>query len=1739
MRETIFSRFWKSIVTVFRSPLGRRQIITTFMVVLLPVILLSAVIYVRNRNQAQDNSLDTLNALAAAQQTSVTSYVENLQKTFALAASSAELRESTLVLVESPRSTFFIRQVNDILEVYGGPGRSFDSIGVYSLDGQLLAGVGNDNFENPAELQEVDTFISAVSGISVSPPFFDADDEARAELYVAIPVLDELSDTRAILLGVADLTDLNILLRENLGLGESEHIFLVSREGYFLTDAHDQLVAEQTAPAISTAIEHVLEGESGSSRYLSHAGVDVLGAYHWIPEIQAAVIAEVDAEEVLPTPQELIQSVLPVTGISLAVAFAVAIFATMTVVRPVMTLTNTAKRIAAGNFGERVPRIGAGEMNTLAETFNQMSAEIQGLVENLEVRVIERTKDLEATLEVGRITTTLFGQAELLTQTAEFIRERFGLYYVQIYLLDEAKRYAVLRAGTGDAGRMLLDRGHRLNLNETSIVAQTVQLLRPVLVVDTLDSTIHKPNPLLPDTRSEVAIPLLVQNELLGVLDMQSTSPGKFNYDNLPAFQAMATQVAGVIRGARALEETRAAVERMNLMNRRLTEAGWQSYMYQLDQQGRVGYQYNLESPRPLPPNVSLVSDEQVDTNKQVKQPIHVRGQKIGALLIEEDHPRDWGEEEIRLIEDVADTVARTLDQMRAFDETQSALNEVALRAIELQTVAELSTEISSTLEIDKLVKNVSDLVKQRFNLYHAHIYLLDEDGDLLVLAGGAGEAGDQMVEFGHAIPAASEYSIVAQAARSRSAVVVNDITEATTFLPNPLLPQTHAEMAIPIMVGNQLLGVLDVQSETVGRFTEKDMQIQSTLANQIAVAVQNARQFAVTQRQLRDLSIGSQISDLIRHGGEQEDLLEKILEKLCEAFEAENAFMSVFSHEKQQWNGLVGVGSGMSTHLAKTFVEPADCYPHAYQAITAGRVITVEDASTYADFPPEFLDAGVKSVMTLPLVAEQEALGVIFLNYTTKARRFTRDETELARSLANLIAVSVERARAEEALRESENRFRSLVSNVPGTIYRALYDEHWTMKFLSDSVTNLTGYPAADFIDNGVRSYSSLILNEDIELVTRTITEAVLAGSPYSVEYRICHTDGSLRWVLEQGQATFDEDGKILWLDGALIDVTERKRSEEEIRRRAIELQTVAEVSTQATSLLDVDSMVNDVSNLTKERFGLYHAHIYLLDEGRRSLVLAGGAGNVGRQMVDLGHAISQDSPFSIVAQAARSRSAVISNDVSLTPNFLPNPLLPFTQSELAIPLIASDQLIGVLDVQADVRDRFVETDVQVMTTLANQIATAIQNARTFHEVEEAEKEIRRRAVEMETVAEVSAQASTSLDVTRLLQSVSDLTKERFGLYHAHIYLMDADEDVLVLAAGAGEVGSQMVEQGHAITVDNPNSIVATAARERRGVVANDVARNPTFLPNPFLPYTRSEMALPMIVGDELIGVLDVQAEYTNRFTDEDVRVQSTLASQVAVAVQNARLYAEQVQTAEQLREVDRLKSEFLASMSHELRTPLNSIIGYAEVILDGIDGPISEDMEEDVSAIYSSGKLLLSLINDILDLAKIESNQLELDLGPLELGPFLSEIVESSRILVKDKQVDLVLEFDPQLDTIVADRIRLQQIMNNLISNAVKFTEQGQISVCASRQDGITLFKVVDTGMGIPADKLDLIFERFRQADQSSTRRAGGTGLGLAITRQLIEMHGGKIWVESQIGRGSTFAFTVPVNLTPKHKE
>jgi signal transduction histidine kinase len=456
---------------------------------------------------------------------------------------------------------------------------------------------------------------------------------------------------------------------------------------------------------------------------------------------------------------------------------------------------------------------------------------------------------------------------------------------------------------------------------------------------------------------------------------------------------------------------------------------------------------------------------------------------------------------------------------------------------------------------------------------------------------------------------------------------------------------------------------------------------------------------------------------------------------------------------------------------------------------------------------------------------------------------------------------------------------------------------------------------------------------------------------------------------------------------------------------------------------------------------------------------------------------------------------------------------------------LMVRDQAIGELEVGGDTHT---EADTELIAAVANQLSTYIENLRLFEQNEE-------RAHEMETVAELSATTSTLLDPDRLLQTIVDLTKERFGVYHAHIYLANESRQTLVLAAGAGEVGRELVAQKHAIAVDAEKSLVARSARERQAVIVNDVRADPAFLPNPLLPDTGSEMAVPLIVGDKVLGVFDVQSDRVNGFSSEDASIYTTLAAQVAVALQNARLYVEQAATVTQLRELDRLKSSFLANMSHELRTPLNSILGFSDVMLEELDGPLTETMNNDLTLIQKNGQHLLHLINDVLDMAKIEAGRMNLAPEKFELHEVLNDVVSITSTLATEKNLAVLIEKESDQDVqIFADRTRLRQVMINLVNNSIKFTEKGKVIIRTRLQEGEkALIAVKDTGIGIPPDKLETIFQEFAQIDTSSTRKAGGTGLGLPISRRLVEMHGGRLWAESTgiPGEGSTFFVELPL--------
>jgi len=423
---------------------------------------------------------------------------------------------------------------------------------------------------------------------------------------------------------------------------------------------------------------------------------------------------------------------------------------------------------------------------------------------------------------------------------------------------------------------------------------------------------------------------------------------------------------------------------------------------------------------------------------------------------------------------------------------------------------------------------------------------------------------------------------------------------------------------------------------------------------------------------------------------------------------------------------------------------------------------------------------------------------------------------------------------------------------------------------------------------------------------------------------------------------------------------------------------------------------------------------------------------------------------------------------------------------------------------------------------------------ARDITERKKAEEAIQRRNQYLAVSAEIGKIVTSTLDLNTIFAKTVSLITERFGFYHAAIFIAEETGFNAVLREATGEAGAEMKKAGHSLAIDD-KSIVGKVSSNGEPVIVNDTAQDPLHKFNPLLPETRAEAAIPLRIGSRIIGVIDIQSKSANAFSEDEISVLQTLADQVAVAIDNARSFELSQQAVMEMREIDRLKSQFLANMSHELRTPLNSIIGFSRVILKGIDGPVTELMQQDLTAIYNSGQHLLGLINDILDLAKIEAGKMELAFDEVNITDLSASVLSTMSGLIKDKSIQMKRNIEPELPPVKADAIRIRQVMINLLSNAAKFTEEGEITVEVGlyKNNGRNEVKVsvIDTGAGISKADQEKLFQPFSQVDASPTRKTGGTGLGLSICKQLINMHGGEIWVESEEGKGSKFHFTLPI--------
>jgi GAF domain-containing protein len=502
--------------------------------------------------------------------------------------------------------------------------------------------------------------------------------------------------------------------------------------------------------------------------------------------------------------------------------------------------------------------------------------------------------------------------------------------------------------------------------------------------------------------------------------------------------------------------------------------------------------------------------------------------------------------------------------------------------------------------------------------------------------------------------------------------------------------------------------------------------------------------------------------------------------------------------------------------------------------------------------------------------------------------------------------------------------------------------------------------------------------------------------------------------------------------------------------------------------------------------------------------------------------------------ARAALERRTIHIPDVQADPEYSYGARdVEAIRTILGVPILKGDDLLGVIMIyRLEVRP-FTDKQIALVETFADQAAIAIENVRLFGDVQKRTQEL----------TESLQQQTATADVLKVIsRSTFDLKTVLNSLVESAVRVCEADIGNIArplegggfqVEASHGQSFALHEELGRQLMKPGKGSVIGRTALKRAIVHIRDAQADPDYELKEAqrIGDYRTMLGVPLVREGNLVGVFGLARTTVRSFTDKQIELVQTFADQAVIAIENVRLFDEIQEKSRQLAEASQHKSQFLANMSHELRTPLNAILGYTELIQDAVYGEPPDKMKAVLERIARNGKHLLGLINDVLDLSKIEAGQLVLTLDDYSLKDVVQAVYSAVEALAAEKKLSFKIDVPPDLPSGRADERRLTQVLLNLVGNAIKFTDSGEVMIKASASNGSFSLSVRDTGPGISDADQAKLFQEFQQADNSTTKAKGGTGLGLAISKRIIEMHGGRIWVESSLGRGSTFSVTLPV--------
>ena len=1173
--------------------------------------------------------------------------------------------------------------------------------------------------------------------------------------------------------------------------------------------------------------------------------------------------------------------------------------------------------------------------------------------------------------------------------------------------------------------------------------------------------------------------------------------------------------------------------------------------------------------------------------------PLLREGSVVGAISVSRVEAGFFTDSQVKLVQTFADQAVIAIENVRLFHELEVRNRDLA-EALEQQT---------ATSEILRVISQSPTRVQPVFDTIAAAELKLCRassglvftfDGELIHLAAIANldpAAADAWRKEFPRPP--SRDTAATRAILTRNVAAIPDVLRDSDYVISGTAVTTgfRSALAVPLLQNGKPIGAIGVGRAEAGPFSDKEITLLQTFADQAVIAIENARLFTELQARNRDLTEALEqqtaTSEILRVISRSPTDVQPVFDtiaasalKLCAASSA-NVF--TYDGELVHLAALVNLTPSGADAIRSLWPRPLSRDMAASRAILTRGVVVIPDVLEDREFAPTAMvvAGNFRSILSVPLIRDGNPIGAIAVG-RPQPGEFPDAQVSLLQTFADQAVIAIENLRL---FKELEARNRDLTEAL----------EHQTatseiLRVISSSPTDVQ--PVFDIISGRAaklcdaqfsvvsRVDGDLIHIAAIHGVTLEVTEMIKHVYPMhlsggSTTARAIQSRSTVHIVDVLADPQYDtkevamaggwrnalavpmiREGQVIgaifvarsnpgrfpeskiellktFADQAVIAI-ENVRLFNETKEALEHQKASAEVlGVISSSVADTKPVFDKILESCEHLFQGHHIGMTLVED---NMVRLGGYRGPARER------FAKLFPFRLdldsgtgtsILQGRLMRYANVQSDDGVPQRMRAAGVMTDTKSQVLAPMIWKDKAIGAIFVGRPVVRPFNEKEIALLKTFADQAVIAVENVRLFNELKARTAQLTRSVEELKALGDVGQAVSSTLDLETVLRTIVSRAAKLAGMDGGSIWEYDEAREEFHLHA-ADRLPQELIDALRATPIRKGEGALGRMAITSEPVEVRDIADERSYqsrVRDAILRCGyRSVLTVPLLRENKILGALAVNRKSAGEFPPQTIELLKTFATQSALAIQNARLFREIEVKSRELETASRHKSEFLANMSHELRTPLNAILGFSEVLSERMFGEINEKQAEYLADILESGRHLLGLINDILDLSKIEAGRMELE--PSEFD--LPGAIENTLILVRERAqrrgIKLGRTLDERLGTIHADERKVKQVLLNLLSNALKFTpEGGRIDVRAALQDGVAEISVADTGVGIAPEDQQLVFEEFRQVG-TAAKKVEGTGLGLAISRKFVELHGGKIRVESQPGKGSTFTFTLP---------